>query len=158
MTEMILPGTYIEVRDEGLIVAGRISVGNLGVVGTASKGKIEEPVLLSRYDEATEVFGDYDPFIDGKSDELTLVRALEQAYKQGAKKVYAVRVTGKSGSATTAAKSQITLQSSTGPCVKLTGLTAGTWANEIGVNVADAEENAFIESEDVPDATGTRTL
>lgn len=36
MPEMILPGTYIEVRDEGLISAGRISTGNIGIVGTAS--------------------------------------------------------------------------------------------------------------------------
>jgi hypothetical protein len=38
ITEMILPGTYIEVRAEGLISVGGISTGNIGVVGTASRG------------------------------------------------------------------------------------------------------------------------
>ena len=36
MAEMILPGTYIEVRPEGLIAPGQITVGNIGVVGTAA--------------------------------------------------------------------------------------------------------------------------
>ena len=40
MSEMILPGTYIEVRPEGLIVPGRISVNNVGMVGTAAKGPL----------------------------------------------------------------------------------------------------------------------
>ena len=93
MAEMILPGTYIEVRAEGLITAGRVSVGNLGVVGTASKGPVGEPMILSSNTEAREVFGNYDEFVDGNSNELTLVRALEQAYKHGASTVFAVRVT-----------------------------------------------------------------
>jgi len=29
MTEMILPGVYIDVRPEGLITAGRVTVGNV---------------------------------------------------------------------------------------------------------------------------------
>ncbi len=161
MPEMILPGTYIEVRAEGLIVAGRVTVGNLGVVGTASKGKIEEPVILGSYAEATDVFGDYDPFINGESNELTLVRALEQAFKQGASKVFAVRVSGKTAAvppANTAAKSGTTLQSLSGDCVRLTGRTEGTWANEISVNVAAAEASAFVENEDVADDSGARRL
>ncbi|VAW88462.1 Phage minor tail protein, partial [hydrothermal vent metagenome] len=43
MAEMILPGTYIEVRPEGLIVPSRVSVGTVGVVGTASKGPVSNP-------------------------------------------------------------------------------------------------------------------
>ena len=35
MAEMILPGTYIEVRAEKLIVPGPIAIGNIGIVGTA---------------------------------------------------------------------------------------------------------------------------
>ena len=85
MAEMILPGVYIDVRAEGLITADRVSVGNLGVVGTASKGQIGVPVLLGSYSEAQEQFGNYNAFVDGRSQELTLVRALEQAYNSGAK-------------------------------------------------------------------------
>ena len=98
MSEMIVPGVYIEVRPEALIVPGQITVGNLGVVGTAAKGEIDTPTILDSYAAAREVFGSYDPWIDGESDELTLVRALEQAYAQGATTVIAVRIA--SGDAT----------------------------------------------------------
>jgi hypothetical protein len=40
MIETILPGTYITVRDEGLISAGSIASGNIGIVGTAAKGAV----------------------------------------------------------------------------------------------------------------------
>jgi hypothetical protein len=142
MAEMILPGVYIEVRPEGLIVPGRVTVGNLGVVGTASKGPIDQPTILGSYTEARERFGNYDPWIDGASDELTLVRALELAYNHGATTVIAVRVA--SG---TAAKASYTLNSASGPCAGLTAKTEGAWGNGLSVNVWDAEEHAFIEDE-----------
>jgi len=53
--EMILPGTYIEVRAEGLIGVGGISTGNIGVVGTASRGPLNEAVILGSYGEALAV-------------------------------------------------------------------------------------------------------
>ncbi|MCZ7627042.1 MAG: hypothetical protein M5R38_15870 [Candidatus Methylomirabilis sp.] len=62
MAEMVLPGVYIEVRPEGLIVPGRVTVGNLGVVGTANKGPVGVSVILGSYTEAREQFGNYDSF------------------------------------------------------------------------------------------------
>ena len=38
ITETILPGTYIEVRAEGLLTIGAIATGNVGIVGTAERG------------------------------------------------------------------------------------------------------------------------
>ena len=35
IAEMVLPGTYIEVRSEGLISVGSVATGNIGIVGTA---------------------------------------------------------------------------------------------------------------------------
>jgi len=35
---LILPGTYIRVRSEGLIGVAGVSTGNIGVVGTAAQG------------------------------------------------------------------------------------------------------------------------
>jgi len=153
MAEMILPGVYIEVRPEGLIVPGRVTVGNLGVVGTASKGEIGKPTILGSYTEARERFGDYDLWIDGKRDELTLVRALEMAYDHGATTVIAVRVAGKKADGTTAAvRAAYTLKSAGGDCVALAAKTEGTWGNDLSVNVTDAEEHAFIEDEAHPGA------
>ena len=150
MAEMILPGVYIEVRPEGLIVPGQVTVGNLGVVGTASKGPINEAVILGSYANAREQFGDYDPWIDGGSDELTLVRALELAYRHGATTAFAVRV-----AAETAAKASFTLVSASGDCIQLLALSEGSWGNELSVNVAPAEQNAFVENESVSTATLT---
>ena len=56
---LILPGTYIRVRSEGLIGVAGISTGNIGVVGTASAGA-GVTRNLSTAAEAQEAFGDSD--------------------------------------------------------------------------------------------------
>ena len=151
MAETVLPGVSIEVRAEGLIVPLGITVGNLGVVGTASRGPILTPGILGSYGEARATFGDYDPWIDGKSNELTLVRALEQAFDHGATTAIAVRV-----AAAGATAASLVLKSATGDCVALTakskgtfgsGDSPGTWGNDIQVNVAAADATAFVEDE-----------
>lgn len=149
MAETVLPGVTIEVRAEGLIVPLGVTVGNLGVVGTASKGPISTPVILGSFAEARAAFGDYDPWINGKSNELTLVRALELAFDHGATTAIAVRVADTT-SASKAAKAQITLKSASGDCVDLVAKSEGTWGNDIQVNVAvPADGNAFVEDETV---------
>lgn len=143
MSEMILPGTYIEVRPEGLITPGRVTVGNLGVVGTASRGPVGEPVLIGGYAEARQTFGPYDAWIDGASDELTLVRALEQAFSHGATTVYAVRV-----ASAAAEKAAYQISSAGGPNVELSAKTPGTWGNDLTINIWNADEHAFVEGEE----------
>lgn len=141
MSEMILPGTYIEVRPEGLIVPGRVSVNNVGVVGTAGKGPVDTPVILSSYTEARERFGDYDAWVNGESNELTLVRALEQVFTHGATTVLAVRI------ATGEARASFMLNSASGPCVNLQAQSAGEWGNSLEVNVTDADAHSFVSNE-----------
>ncbi len=143
MAEMILPGTYIEVRPEGLIVPGRVTVGNIGIVGTASKGPVGDPTVLSSYLEARARFGDYDAWVDGASSELTLVRALQLAFSHGATTVIAVRVAGDSAEA-----ADYMLGSASGDCVRLIAKTEGTWGNNLMVQVSAADEPAFIEGEE----------
>lgn len=142
MAEMILPGTYIEVRPEGLIAPGQVTVNNLGVVGTAAKGPLNHAVLLGSFAEAQQQFYRYDPWIDGKSGELTLVRALELAFELGATTVYAVRVAGAG-----AAEASIVLSSASGACVRLTAASEGTWGNDLLVNVTDADDHAYVKNE-----------
>src|SRR5688572_9690337 len=91
MAEVILPGTYISVRDEGLISAGRIATGYIGVVGTAEKGPFNEAVIIGSLSEAREKFGDSGAWKGGGQSELTLVRSLELMFNNGASTVYAVR-------------------------------------------------------------------
>jgi hypothetical protein len=151
MPEMVLPGVYIEVRAEGLIAPGRVTVGNIGIVGTASKGKVGESTLLGSYTEALQTFGPYDAIEVGKN-ELTLVRSLELAYSGGATTVYAVRVEAKAAPAAAATFKVAGEGAAPNVCAHLKGKTPGTWGNELSINVWDADANAgaLIENEAVP--------
>lgn len=103
MAEEILPGVYIQVRPEALIVPGPVTVGNIGIVGTARAPEPPEgeepqeiaPVgelrILSSYVDAKEQFGPYVAFDPSSDDPTSLVRALELAYGHGASTVFAVR-------------------------------------------------------------------
>ena len=95
MAELVLPGVYIEVRPEALIVPGAVTVGNIGIVGTARQGPVGEVKVLGSYAEAREVFGAYDVFDNPETSNhpLTLVRALELAYSNRASTVFAIRIT-----------------------------------------------------------------
>jgi phage tail sheath protein FI len=142
ITEMIVPGTYIEVRSEGLIGVGGIITGNIGIVGTASKGVLNTPKTLSSYTEALDEFGYYNAWEDGKSGELTLVRALEQIYNNnGAATVIAVRV------ANNAQKAEYNVKSASDDCAKLLAKSEGTWGNDIKINISAATEDFFISKE-----------
>lgn len=150
MTELVLPGVFIEVRPEGLIVPGAITVGNLGVVGTAAKGPVGVPQLLGSYSDALARFGAYDPF-DAENpndpDKLTLTRALELAYRFGARTVWAVRAATDGGAAPV--KAGLDLGSATGPNVRVEALTPGTWGNELTVAVSAGDANALVRAEEV---------
>lgn len=145
MTEMVVPGTYITVRAEGLISAGRVATGIVGVVGTAANGPVGVPVTLSGLTDAREKFGRPDSF-DRPEDgahPLTLVRALEYAYANGAASVVAVRVAGPTQSASTFA-----VEDEDGRTVAvLSAKTPGSWANDIRVRTEEAEEPCRIEDE-----------
>jgi hypothetical protein len=144
---MIIPGTYITVRSEGLISAGRIATGVVGVVGTAASGPVNVPVTLAGLSNAREIFGPPDSFqqpADG-SHPLTLMRALELVYGNGASSVMAVRAAG-----STSASASFALQDAQGRTVAtLTAATPGTWANELAVRVAPSDEDCPIADEPV---------
>jgi len=88
VSELIVPGTYIRVRAEGLIGVGGISTGNIAVVGSvaadnAAKG---QTLHFSDYASAKDALGPYDAFTNGN---LHLTRAIELLYQNGARDVYA---------------------------------------------------------------------
>lgn len=140
ITEMIIPGTYIEVRAEGLIGVTGIATGNVGIVGTASKGPVGGPAtILSTFADAQQIFGNYDAWAGGANNELTLVRALQQVFGNGGSTVYAVRCAASGG---VAAKRALT--DAVGDVVVVTGRTPGTWAHNIAVQVKPASANALV--------------
>lgn len=131
--EMILPGTYIEVRAEGLIGVSGISTGNIGIVGSANRGPIGEVRVLGSYSEALDTFGSYDRWPDDPSstDHLTLNRALEQVFKGGGSSIYAVRV----ANGTVDTMSWEIQDSTDAPLFTLEATSPGTWANDIDVSL-----------------------
>src|SRR5439155_21797886 len=154
MAETVLPDVYIEVRAEGLIAPTPITVGRMGIVGTASKGPLLEPTTLNNKQDARRQFGNPDAFADG--GDLTLVRAIELAYDGGAGTVIAVRVSGKdAGGHPAAVAAKKDLASPGGTAATLSANSPGTWASDMTVEVADAANNAFVrdETHDGPNLT-----
>ncbi|MEO8619773.1 MAG: phage tail sheath C-terminal domain-containing protein [bacterium] len=135
ITEMILPGTYIDVRAEGLIGVGGISTGNIGVVGTASRGTLNKVFVISSYSEALDLFGPYDGWPVLAADQanaLTLTRTIEQLYRGGASTVYAVRVGDFAGTPPT---KTFSVNNAGGAILGLQANSPGTWANAITVTL-----------------------
>jgi hypothetical protein len=138
---MILPGTYIEVRAEGLIGVGGIAVGNVGVVGTANRGPLNTVAVLGSYSEALETFGTYDRWPDKKDDQpkaLSLTRTLEHVFRGGASTVYAVRIANV-GTTPMASMSWRLDSATDAPLLTLAATSPGTWANAIQVTLEAAE-------------------
>jgi len=142
MSEMILPGVYIEVRPEALVIPARVSVNNVGIVGTASRGPVDAPKLLATYTQARELFGEYDAWDEENPGVLTLTRALELAFAHGATTVYAVRIAAGEPPA-----ASLVLDSAGGANVTVSANTPGEWGNGISVNVLAADATSFIEEE-----------
>jgi len=95
MANIILPGVYITVQDEGLISVGGVSTGNVGIVGSAVEGTVNKVELLGSLADANAIFGpkagvDYTKANPGL-DKVTLVKAIEILFGNGANTVYAVR-------------------------------------------------------------------
>jgi hypothetical protein len=139
IAEMVVPGTFIEVRSEGLIAVGSIAVGVIGIVGTAARGPLETAVSIGAYSEALDTFGPADlvgsPAEDGTP--LSLTRALEQAYAGGAKNVVAVRVANGAPTAAT-----LPVKNGADTLFTLTASSAGSWGNQITVAVANDDTPA----------------
>ncbi|MBI3953225.1 MAG: phage tail sheath subtilisin-like domain-containing protein [Chloroflexi bacterium] len=86
-SELVIPGTFIRVRSEGLIGVAGISAGNVGIVGTASKGA-GDTLILSDYEGARADLGTYDDYKNG-AGALNLTRGVELLYLNGARAVFA---------------------------------------------------------------------
>src|SRR3954471_5527247 len=145
IAEMVIPGTYIEVRAEGLISVGGVSTGTIGIVGTASRGPVDTVVSVGSLAEARAVFADPDAFTAPRITDhpLTLMRALEQTYAGGAANVLAVRVAnGDPVAATLPIRAAgntdgftLTARGTLDEAGAEVANSSGTWGRDIGVKV-----------------------
>ncbi len=153
ITETILPGTYIEVRAEGLLSVGAIATGNVGVLGTAEKGDASI-ATLSDFEAGRARFGDPGPWDNANPDDnLSLVRGLRLLFDNGASTVYARRVFDTNSAV--AATHTFAGASGTLP---LTAKTPGAWGNRLQVRVEPGEGQELISNEHVQPTSGTYTL
>jgi hypothetical protein len=144
ITEMILPGTYIEVRAEGLIGVGGIATGNIGVVGTASRGALEEVAILGSPGDALGAFGAYDVWQTTESTPpLSLTRTIEQLFKGGASTVYAVRVAN--GTPASAVWTVRSADPGNPALFTLTASSPGTWANALEITLTEDDGTYTLE-------------
>jgi hypothetical protein len=137
ITEMILPGTYIDVRAEGLIGVGGIATGNVGVVGTASRGPLNQAVTLGSFAEGLDTFGSADRWPDGagaQASALTLTRALQLIFAGGASTVYAVRTGADTMQGTV--WNVLAPLPATNTLFTLTAASPGTWANDMRIVIS----------------------
>jgi len=152
ITEMILPGTYIEVRAEGLLTIGAISTGNIGIIGTAEMGGAGVENLDS-YEKGRARFGEpgeWDP--NAVDDSLSLVRALKILFDNGARTVYARRVFDEK-TAKTAAYTLV--GDDNAQLITLRAKTPGAGGNRLQIRVEEGEAQENVNNELVARSNGS---
>lgn len=88
---LVLPGTYIRVRSDGLIGVRGISAGNIGIVGPTDAGAAGVTHALSSAAEAEALFG---PAAIAAGPILNLTALVGELYRNGARTVFARGVSG----------------------------------------------------------------
>jgi len=120
-----------------MAIALPVSLNTLAVVGTANRGVLDTPTLITGIQQAYNTFGYPDAF-DSTTEmqELSLTRAIQLAFDGGASNIYAVRV-----AASSAASATRDVQSTSGDCVILTAASEGTWGNDLQfkIEIADGD-------------------
>lgn len=106
--------------------------GNIGLVGTFSRGPLNTPILVTSYQELVKKFGEVDPA-------LLLTGTLEGRgiFAQGNTNVYVVRIDGKTAAASLPASIALDdAEATPGTVLTLNALSNGTWANGLAVVVS----------------------
>jgi len=135
IAEMVLPGTYVEVRSEGLIGVGGIATGVVGIVGTAARGPVGQVKSVGSYSAALDLYGSPDPFLrPAEAVPLSLTRTLGHLYAGGARDVYAVRV---AHGTPTPARADLDASDANVGCA-ISSVELGSYGNSISFEVTDA--------------------
>jgi hypothetical protein len=88
---LVLPGTYIRVRSDGLIGVRGVSAGNIGIVGPTEADVAGVTHVLSSAAEAEALFG---PATVTAGPTLNLTALIGELYRNGARTVFARGVSG----------------------------------------------------------------
>ena len=127
--EYVQPRVAIDESDVGPRPTAGVSVSDIGVVGTFSKGAVNTPVIIGSLDQLISTFGE---FKTGLTGYLSILGAMAQ----GANSFKVVRIGGESLASATK-----TLQDSTPVnSVVVTAKSPGCWGNDISVAVVSGTQ------------------
>lgn len=105
--------------------------GNIGLVGTFSRGPVNTPVLVTSYTDLVKKFGEVDSAFT-----LTGTIAARGIFKQGNANVYVVRTQSATTPATAASVVLNDIEATPKLVMTLQAKTPGTWGNTLAVNVS----------------------
>lgn len=130
-----IPGVYTSRETGETAVAAPVAMNVVGIVGTASRGPVDEAVLINSIQKAYETYGYPDAFdADAEGQELSLTRALSLVYDAGGQGCWVVRVASSSAAIATR-----DVDSASGTAAVLEAETKGSWGNNIRYKVEFAD-------------------
>ncbi|MDH5479871.1 MAG: phage tail sheath subtilisin-like domain-containing protein [Nitrosomonas sp.] len=137
MPSYLHPGVYIEEIPSGSKPIEGVSTSVTAFVGAANRGPVGEPVLIGKFDDYINEFGQ----IDSESDAMGL--AVMAFYLNGGKAAYICRL-AKSGHKTASVDidGQRVDETAVIPIMTVSATSAGTWANSLFVKIANSDVTA----------------
>lgn len=134
MATGLAPGVYVNEVDRSYYPAA-ISSTRVGMIGPASKGPVNEPVLVTTPEQFIQTFGS--PMVNC----YEMYGALR--YLQYGSYLEYVRIGSASGTDALAAASYTLLGAASAQVCKITAITPGSWANQLKVVVKNPTGTTF---------------
>lgn len=143
MPARIIPDVYSSVIPRGLATSLPFGLNTVAVIGTAEKGDLDAPSLVTSKQDMYDAFGEpreYRTTATPEGSELSLTRAGALAFDGGTPQIYFVRI----GSSNVAAATRyLTADDGTGSadgyCAALEAISEGSWGNLISFKVETAD-------------------
>ena len=140
MPTYLSPGVYLEEIPSGSKPIEGVSTSTTAFIGHASRGPIDEPVLIGKFDDYVETFGN----ISSENDAMGL--AVLAFYLNGGKSAYICRLGNRDGSnLPTYDTAETELDGDSGSASAVLTVTAsspGAWANSYSILVSNADSTA----------------
>jgi len=133
MPDMLSAGVYpVEVDFSAYVKT--VGTSTFGLVGVFQKGPVDAPILITSFEQAKSVLGDY---VSGHFG----LFALKNFFDNGGARAYVVRATKHTAGVSTALAATATLVDRAGSPVNtltVNGSTPGAWANGLQVTITDS--------------------
>ena len=116
------PGVYIEEISSGVHTITGVGTSITAFVGYTARGMVDEPVHIFSYADFERGFG-------GLTADSPLSYCIKHFFQNGGSEAYVVRI------AHGAVNASVTMRNIAGPVLDLTAASAGTWGNNLQIDV-----------------------